>query len=217
MVCHPCYEYAPRRLKHKFRANKTSMTAPPPVMVTFPSSVPTYAYAREKLWLTYGIAIALSFASTAFGTVVMVVRGCSYDCTFSTILRTTRHAELDAEVAVSDTAGAAPLPKYLAQTRIQFARHRTDDDDDDDAGGGDVEMASLPTQEPLLPLSIPIERTENGSVSSEHDNSNSHSSSVSTVTIEDLRDLPEDSANMPATEPLAEGQNDSDVATRPID
>lgn len=183
-------------------------------MVTFPSSVPTYAYAREKLWLTYGIAIALSFASTAFGTVVMVMRGCSYDCNFSTILRTTRHAELDAEVAASDTAGTAPLPKYLAETRIRFARYGNEDCD---ADGGDVEMASLPTQEPLLPLSIPIEGIEIGSVGSEHDNGNSHSSSVSTVTIENLHDLPADSTNVPAEEHRVEGQNDSDIATRPSD
>lgn len=157
------------------------MTAPPPVMVTFPLSIPTYTYAREKLWLTYGIAVILSFASTFFGTAVMLVRGQSFDCSFSTILRRTRHAELDTDVDESDAGGTAPLPKYLAKTRIRFANPGNSNDDEDDSDSA-LEMAPFPSQEPFLPLPMPTEETSNRSVSSDRGDDISHSFSVSTTT-----------------------------------
>jgi hypothetical protein len=127
------------------------MTAPPPINVTFPLSVSTYIYAREKLWLTYGIAIPLSVASTIFGTAVMFVGRKSFG-NFSTILRATRHAELDNEVTASDTTGSAPLPRYLAKTHIRFNIHFDYSGVQD---GSSTEMNVVPSQEPLLAQPTP--------------------------------------------------------------
>jgi hypothetical protein len=143
------------------------MTAPPPVNVTFPLSVPTYTYAREKLWLTYGIAILISIASTIFGTAVMLVSGKSFDCNFLTILRTTRHADLDNEVAASDATGSAPLPRYLAKTHIRF---NVQGDYSGVQDGVSMEMNVPPSQESLLaqptpPMTVAHDRISSGSTS----------------------------------------------------
>jgi hypothetical protein len=198
-----------------YRADKASITAPPPVNVTFPSSVPTYTYAREKLWLTYGIAILLSIASTIFGTAVMFASGKSFDCNFSTILRTTRHADLDKEVEASDTTGSAPLPRYLADAHIRFNIHGSYSGVQD---GSSMEMNVLPSQEPLLaqptpPTTIaPDENVDRFPVQNRP-----HSSSISAVTIEDNDVMSSGSTSVSEIEGHAERYQNADVDTRSLD
>jgi hypothetical protein len=50
----------------------------------------------------------------------MLANGASYTTNFSTILRTTRYAQLDVDVLAKDIDGEDPLPKYLAKTKISF-------------------------------------------------------------------------------------------------
>lgn len=82
--------------------------------------MPTYVYVRQRLWLAYGIAIALCTLATLAGLIIICLRSKTYSSDFSTILRATRHAELSTDVAKEDTDGKSPLPDYLARCLIRF-------------------------------------------------------------------------------------------------
>jgi hypothetical protein len=121
------------------------------VNVTFDSWQPIYNYSRQKLWLAYGIALALSAATVVAGILAIISNSVTYSDRFSTILRTTRHAELAAattssagnfwtrksnavvqedvlvDVSATDSRGNDPLPDHLGRTRVAFVSGRERD------------------------------------------------------------------------------------------
>jgi hypothetical protein len=80
-----------------------------------------YIYAKYKLWLAYGIAIAYTTAAVSFGLYTIFSTGASHSSDFSTILRAARGAALNNEVDASDADGRDPLPGYLKKTAIAIS------------------------------------------------------------------------------------------------
>lgn len=91
-------------------------------MITSETYHNVYVYASRRLWIAYSIAATSAIAAVIIGMYTIVVTGASYSDDFSTILRVSRHAHLDNEVAVADGNGRDPLPEYLANTTITVAR-----------------------------------------------------------------------------------------------
>lgn len=81
-----------------------------------------YLYAKTKLLLFYGIAILFSIISIFIGLLAMLSEGASYTNNFSTITRTSRHAEMDVAIDSVDIDGEDPLPTYLANANISFRK-----------------------------------------------------------------------------------------------
>lgn len=100
------------------RPNYSSPTAPFPVEVTFDRHHNVYAYAAHNLWLSYGIALGLTFMAVLAGLVTMFISQASYSGNFSTILRAAYGAQLSTAVSQHDANGRDPLPKYLANARV---------------------------------------------------------------------------------------------------
>ncbi|EME78326.1 uncharacterized protein MYCFIDRAFT_216609 [Pseudocercospora fijiensis CIRAD86] len=104
-----------------FQPNTSSPFAPPLVNVTSPIYQNVYEYSPVKLWLAYGIAIALTLLGTILGLIAIFKNGAAFSDDFSTILRTARYARLSREVSYSDSDGRDPLPEYLSETTIVFS------------------------------------------------------------------------------------------------
>ena len=79
-----------------------------------------YQYAAATLWLTYGLAIAISAACVLVGTAVVLSQHASYSSQFSTVLRVAQGAHFDGHIAPEDRGGQDPLPKYLRTMVLQF-------------------------------------------------------------------------------------------------
>jgi hypothetical protein len=127
----------------------------------------------------------------------------------------TRHAELDNEVAVPDTTGSAPLPRYLANTHIRFNIH---EDYSGVQDGSSMEMNVLPSQEPLLaqpilPVTVALDESADRSPAQK----TSHSSSISAVTIEDGDRISSGSPSMSEIERHTGRSQNVDADTRSID
>lgn len=73
-----------------------------------------------KLWLAYGIAIALNTGALVFGAIAMLANDATYSNSFSTILLAGHGAKLSVEVADRDKSGNDPLPAYLEKATIKL-------------------------------------------------------------------------------------------------
>ncbi|KXT10354.1 hypothetical protein AC579_9159 [Pseudocercospora musae] len=104
-----------------FQPNASSPFAPPLVNVTSHVYQNVYQYSAVKLWLAYGIAIALTLLGVIFGLIAVITNGASYSDDFSTILRAARYARLSKEVNYCDSDGRDPLPRYLGETTVLFS------------------------------------------------------------------------------------------------
>lgn len=82
---------------------------------------PAYEYSKSRLWLAYGVAIAISAVIIVAGLTVMSMGSAAYNNNFSNILRLARGAHLSHEVANEDHDGKEPLPKHLQKATISFA------------------------------------------------------------------------------------------------
>lgn len=80
----------------------------------------TYSYARTKLWLAYGIAIALNICALIFGAIAMLANNATYSNIFSTVLLAGHGSKLSVEVADSEKSGKDPLPAYLERATIRL-------------------------------------------------------------------------------------------------
>ncbi|KAM0720443.1 hypothetical protein Q7P37_004579 [Cladosporium fusiforme] len=78
----------------------------------------TYAYSRNNLLLSYGIAAGLVLVACLVGCTYIWLSGESYSNRLSTMYRTAGGLGGDTIVAIEDRSGADPLPKYLAKTRL---------------------------------------------------------------------------------------------------
>jgi hypothetical protein len=89
--------------------------------VTFTTISPVYEYSQSRLWLAYGIAIAISILIVIAGLVVMYLGGAAYNNNFSNILRLARGAHISHEIIDWDHDGKEPLPEYLEKANISFS------------------------------------------------------------------------------------------------
>lgn len=82
---------------------------------------PIYEYSRSRLWLAYGLAIAISAFIVIAGLTVMYLGSAAYNNNFSNILRLARGAHLSHEIFEEDHDGKEPLPKYLEKATVSFS------------------------------------------------------------------------------------------------
>jgi hypothetical protein len=80
-----------------------------------------YVYAPARLWIAYGLAILFTAISVIIGLLAMVSNGVAYTNHFSTILRTTRFANIDPDVLPENGDGEDPMPNRLARAVVSFS------------------------------------------------------------------------------------------------
>ncbi|EME86581.1 uncharacterized protein MYCFIDRAFT_77574 [Pseudocercospora fijiensis CIRAD86] len=85
----------------------------------------TYSYNWTKLWLAYGAATVATLATVAIGLVSLVTTGTSYSNKFSTTIRVSRDATLDALIGKEDRSGQDPLPPYISKIRFAIGMERS--------------------------------------------------------------------------------------------
>ncbi|KAK4574991.1 hypothetical protein LTR86_000841 [Recurvomyces mirabilis] len=90
------------------------------IEVSFDTYQNTYIYSVAKLWITYGLALGLTAIVVYIGLASVYFSEASYGNNFSTIMRTSRAAELSVEASEESGHGANPLPKLLAKATISF-------------------------------------------------------------------------------------------------
>jgi hypothetical protein len=89
--------------------------------VTIQTPQNRYVYTWWRLIVPYAAALLLSLLATAIGAGALLANGVSYAQNFSTIVRTTRNAQLHGTtLTTADTSGADPLPQHLANASIDF-------------------------------------------------------------------------------------------------
>lgn len=79
-----------------------------------------YAYSQCILWTAYGIALGVPILSVILGVMIYFVNHGSYSSKFSTILRTTRAADITTGLNIEDVNGKDPLPDHIADATISF-------------------------------------------------------------------------------------------------
>lgn len=97
--------------------------------VTVWNTINNYVYSPFNLYVAYGAGIVATLIVVAIGLFCIEKASQSYGKSFSTILRTTRNAELGRLIDVSETSGAEPLPKHLADVRLKFWVGRVEEDE----------------------------------------------------------------------------------------
>jgi hypothetical protein len=79
-----------------------------------------YVYSPLKLWLAYGLALFFATGAVLTGFALMYKNQASYSNNFSTILRTTRNAQINADFTKRDSSGADPLSSRIANSIVVF-------------------------------------------------------------------------------------------------
>ncbi|UKZ96609.1 uncharacterized protein TrAFT101_011387 [Trichoderma asperellum] len=97
--------------------------------VTVWNTINNYVYSPRNLYIAYGIGIFATLIIVAIGLFCIKMASQSYGKSFSTILRTTRNAELGRLIDASETSGAEPLSKHLADVRLKFWVGRVEEDE----------------------------------------------------------------------------------------
>lgn len=92
--------------------------------VTIRSPQNEYHYEPRNIYIAYGSAIFLASALAAVGLLTIHASSASYGSSFSTIVRTTRSADLDRLVSPAASTGAEPSPPELARARLLLRRRR---------------------------------------------------------------------------------------------
>ena len=114
-------QYLRVRADPERRPNKSSPYRPPQSKVTFTATSPLYEYSSSRLWLAYGLAIAMTTLIVIAGLTVMYISSAAYTNSFSTTLRLARGAHLSQKIVGKDYDGKEPLPEYLENATISFA------------------------------------------------------------------------------------------------
>lgn len=112
-----------------YALNSNNESVPNMGNVTVWNTVNNYVYSPRNLYIAYGTGIFATLVIVAIGLFCINKASQSYGKSFSTILRTTRNAELSRLIDVSETSGAEPLPKHLADMRLKFWVGRVEDDE----------------------------------------------------------------------------------------
>ena len=92
--------------------------------VTVSSTEILFSYNARILLLSYFLAVFVTFVILLIGLRALWINRVSHSSSFSSILCTTRNAELDTLVQGSNL-GAQPLEKALAKQKLQFGVLRT--------------------------------------------------------------------------------------------
>lgn len=92
----------------------------PDVEVTLTTYRNIYTYSQSILWTAYGIALGVSILGVILGVIIYFVNHGSYSSKFSTILRTTRTADITTEFNAEDVMGMDPLPDHINDATISF-------------------------------------------------------------------------------------------------
>lgn len=95
--------------------------------ITVWNTINNYVYSPRNLYIAYGVGIFATVIIVAIGLFCIKKASQSYGKSFSTVLRTTRNAELSRLIDVSETSGAEPLSKHLADIRLKFWVGRVED------------------------------------------------------------------------------------------
>jgi hypothetical protein len=140
------HDGVPADVEKNLRPNKSSSYKSPQSQVTFTTISPVYEYSGHRLWLAYGLAIAISVLIVIAGLVVMYLSSAAYNSSFSTILRLGRGAHLSQEIVHGDHDGKEPLPEYLEKATISFAGTALRKQ----GSNGDAEYELVPVQAPGL-------------------------------------------------------------------
>lgn len=114
-----------------YRPNYSSPYAPPNTTVVFTTYENIYLYSASILWIAYGLAISFSLLCVLYGSFAIFYTNASYSSDFSTIMRTTRNAELSIALTEADTRGEDPLPKKIAKADIMFFRPESESNSDE--------------------------------------------------------------------------------------
>jgi len=83
-----------------------------------------YAYATRRLWIAYGLALVLTLLVVGVGCAHVVNAGATYSNRFSTVLRTTRGAELDALIEAQYRGGEEPVSCAVRRARLGVGSSR---------------------------------------------------------------------------------------------
>jgi hypothetical protein len=95
----------------KFAYNISAPNAPENVTVTVNKMGNIYTYSSEKLWLAYGLAIAITVLNVCLGLLAMFRTGASFTLNFSTIVRAAKNADVSVETDELTLSGRDPLPE----------------------------------------------------------------------------------------------------------
>jgi hypothetical protein len=95
----------------KFAYNISAPNAPENVTVTVEKMGNIYTYSSEKLWLAYGLAIAITVLNVCLGLLAVFRTGASFTLNFSTIVRAAKNAHVSVETDEFTLPGRDPLPE----------------------------------------------------------------------------------------------------------
>ena len=107
-----------------FSTARFTQPSPPEVRVAIEGPQLIYNYAPRNLIYGYATAAVFTVAALLLGVLDISKNRATYENRFSTIIRTSRHPDLDALIRPRDTDGANPLPGYLEESKIQLTRFR---------------------------------------------------------------------------------------------
>lgn len=96
--------------------------------VTVHTSTTLYSYNWRNLVLAYAIAVCATAVCAAVGLDALVTNGYSAETTFSSILLTTRNADLD-DLARGHCLGQRPLAREVGKRRLRYGILRSQADD----------------------------------------------------------------------------------------
>jgi hypothetical protein len=82
-------------------------------------SVNKYVYHSKNLFISYGLAIGLTFLANILGAFAYLDNGCSHNKTFSAILAATRHETLT-KLFHNQVVGSLPLSNKVKSTFLKF-------------------------------------------------------------------------------------------------
>ena len=96
--------------------------------VTLPAFENVYVYAATKLWIAYGIVIALTAVAATIGLAALIASGASYSQDFSNIFRVAHSTLMTVELRAEDLDGKDPLPSYLAGMKLTLRGSKVNDE-----------------------------------------------------------------------------------------
>lgn len=103
------------------------MDFPLPVVANTTTETLVFAYHKPTLLAPYEAVVFVTLILAVSGAVMIIRNGYVTDFRFSTALRTTRNHALDS-LTEGTELGAAPLPKRIADLKLQFGLVTADDD-----------------------------------------------------------------------------------------
>ena len=124
-----------------------------PTLITEQVPRNVYAYAVQRLWIAYGLALALTLLVVGLGSANLLKAGATYSNRFSTVLRTTRGAEIDTLIPTEYRGGEDPVPHAVRVAKLRL--HASLDARTDERGEGG-EQNLLEGKPGLVANAVPV-------------------------------------------------------------